>query len=173
MEKIEPFITEEQIKARVQEMGREIRKDFQGEEVVLLCILKGAFIFCSDLMRSIQSPVQVEFLKASSYGDQTESSGEVQINYQFSKSLEDKNVIIIEDIVDTGITLKALMKSLLAKERPRSLKLASLLSKPERRVHQVDIDYLGFEIEDKFVIGYGLDYAQNYRELPFIGIYSA
>ncbi len=167
------MISEEQIQERIKRMAQEIRKDFGEEDVTLICILKGSYIFCADLMRALGGPCQVEFLRADSYGDGTETSGEVKLHYHFTKSLEGKNVLLVEDIVDTGTTLKFVMESLATKEQPKTLKLASLLSKPSRRVHETRIDYLGFEIEDKFVIGYGLDYAQNYRELPYIGVYNS
>ncbi len=168
---IDVMLSEDQIQERIKGLASEIRKDFGNEEIILLCILKGSYIFCADLMRALGSPCQVEFLRAESYGDATETSGEVKLHYHFTKSLAGKNVILVEDIVDTGTTLKFIMESMKNKEQPKTLKLASLLSKPSRRVHETQIDYLGFEIEDKFVIGYGLDYAQNYRELPYIGVY--
>lgn len=168
---IEPYITEEKIRARVKELGEQISKDFNGEEVVVVTVLTGAFIFAADLVREMSCPVKCEFMKASSYHDSTESSGEVRIEVDLKHSIEGKNVLVVEDIVDTGLTLSEVLKFLKFKN-PKSLKLASLLHKPARQVHEVPIDYLAFEIEDKFVIGYGLDYAQKYRELPYIGIYS-
>ncbi|MCB9091636.1 MAG: hypoxanthine phosphoribosyltransferase [Halobacteriovoraceae bacterium] len=168
--KIKTFISEEEIEKRLQELGQEIRNDLGDQEVVLLCVLKGATLFCADLMRKIGGPLQLEFIRVSSYGDGTESSGKVDIGYKFSKEIAGKHVILVEDIVDSGLTIKEVKKHLIEKESPKSVKLASLLSKPSRREHTVEIDYLGFEIEDKFVIGYGLDFAQNFRELPYIGV---
>lgn len=170
---VDVFISQEDIAKRVSELGKQIRKEYGDEPITLLCILKGSYIFCADLMRAITGPVEIEFLKASSYGDDTESSGHVDLIYHFDKSITDKNLLIVEDIVDTGITLDNILESLSKREKPKSLKLVSLLSKPSRRKRDIDIHYLGFEIEDKFVIGYGLDYGQRYRELPFIGILNA
>lgn len=168
---IDTLFSEEQIRERVKELGAEISKDFNGEEVVVVTVLSGAFIFAADLIRNMDCPVKCEFLKASSYGDGQESSGEVRIDIDLKHSIEGKNVLVIEDIVDTGLTLSEVLKYLKIK-RPKALKLASLLHKPSRQIHEVKIDYLAFTIEDKFVIGYGLDFAQRYRELPYIGVYS-
>ncbi len=170
MSNISVFISEEKLQSRITELGREIRANYGDEEIILICILKGAIIFCSDLLRAIGGKTQLEFLSAASYGNATESSGKVDISYKLSQSLKDKHVLIIEDIVDTGLTLSRVLEKLSEEEKPKSMKLASLLSKPSRREIEVQIDYLGFEIEDKFVIGYGLDLAQNYRELPYIGL---
>lgn len=168
---IEVYLSEEKIQARVKELADMINKDFAGEEVALVGILNGSFIFAADLARHITVPVTIEFMSASSYGDGTESSGELTINLDLKKDIKGKNIIVVEDIVDTGLTLSKLKENLMARA-PKSFKLASLLYKPARLKHPVDIDYLGFEIEDHFVIGYGLDYAGRYRELPFVGLYS-
>jgi hypoxanthine phosphoribosyltransferase len=168
---VEVYLSQEQISARVKELAALINNDYAGEEVFLVGVLNGCFIFAADLMREIKVPVTIEFMSASSYGDGTESSGELKINFDLKKDIENKNIIVVEDIVDTGLTLSKLKENLLAR-KPKSFKLASLLYKPARLKHPVDIDYLGFEIEDKFVIGYGLDYAGRYRELPYVGIYN-
>ncbi len=168
---IEVYLAQEKIQARIKELADEINKDFAGKELHVIGILNGAFMFTADLVRHLTIPVTLEFMAASSYGDGTVSSGELKINLDIKKDIEGKHVLIIEDIVDTGLTLKVLKKNL-EERRPSSLKLASFLFKPARLEHPVDIDYLGFEIEDHFVIGYGLDYAGRYRELPYVGIYS-
>lgn len=166
------LISEEEIALRIEALAKAINEEFVGEELTVVCVLKGAFMFCSDLIKKIDLPVRLEFLQLSSYGDGTSSSGNVKIEMDLSGPIKDKNVLIVEDIVDTGLTLTTLLKMLKVRG-PKSLKLASLLFKPSRNVHKVDIDYLGFEIEDKFVIGYGLDYAGRYRELPYVGVLNA
>jgi hypoxanthine phosphoribosyltransferase len=168
---VETFISEEKIKQRVAELGKQITEDFAGEEIVVVGVLNGAFMFCADLIRQINLPITLEFLAVSSYGDATTSSGEVKINMDLKREIAGKNVLIVEDIVDTGLTLSTLLE-IMKVRKPKSLKLASLLHKPAKQTHEVPIDYLAFEIEDKFVIGYGLDYAGKYRELPYIGVYS-
>lgn len=168
----EALITEEEISHRIQELGASITKDFEGQDLVVICVLKGAFIFCSDLIKKINLPLKLEFISLSSYGDGITSSGNVRLDMDITANLEGKNVLIVEDIVDTGLTIKTLME-MLEVRRPKEIRLASLLFKPSKLKHQVKIDYLGFEIEDKFVIGYGLDYAGRYRELPYIGILNA
>ncbi|MDA8791955.1 hypoxanthine phosphoribosyltransferase [Bacteriovoracaceae bacterium] len=166
------YISTEDIAARTKEIGNAITKEFRGEEVVVLCVLKGAFIFCSDLLREINLPTKLEFISLSSYGANTESSGNVIMEMDVTSNLEGKNVIIVEDIVDTGLTMKFLL-GLLEQKKPKTLKVASLLHKTSRTQVPITVDYLGFEIEDKFVIGYGLDYAGRYRELPYIGVLNA
>ena len=168
----EALITEDEISHRIEELGMSITKDFEGQELVVICVLKGAFIFCSDLIKKINLPIKLEFISLSSYGDNTHSSGSVRMDMDITSNIEGKNVLIVEDIVDTGLTIKTLME-ILQVRKPKSVKLASLLFKPSKIKHSVKIDYLGFEIEDKFVIGYGLDYAGRYRELPYIGILNA
>jgi hypoxanthine phosphoribosyltransferase len=167
--KPETLITAEAIAARVAELGREITRDKQGQDLVVISVLKGSFMFCADLIRHIDLPLHVEFLGVRSYGDSTETSGEVQITADVSHRLEGKDVLLVEDIVDTGLTLKFLL-DLLARRGPRSLKLAALLHKPSRTRIPVQIDYLGFSIEDVFVVGYGLDHAQRHRNLPYVGV---
>lgn len=168
---VEVYISKEQIAQKVAELGEQITKDYHGETLYVLCVLNGSFIYTADLVREIKTPVEISFLKASSYGEGTESSGEVKINQIGDLDFKDKHVLIVEDIVDTGHTICALKKHI-EKEGAKTTKLTSLLFKPARLENEVKIDYLGFEIEDKFVIGYGLDYAEKYRELPYIGIYS-
>jgi len=168
---VEVYLSQEKIAERVAELGKIITSDFSGEEVVVVGVLNGSFMFTADLVREIKTSVTIEFISASSYGDGTISSGELKINLDLKKDIANKNVIIVEDIVDTGLTLTRLKEDFL-KRGPKSLKVASLLFKPARLEHPIDIDYLGFEIEDKFVIGYGLDFAGKYRELPYVGIYS-
>jgi len=168
----EALITEDEIAHRIQALGKAITLDFEGEDLVVICVLKGAFLFCSDLIKTINLPIKLEFISLSSYGDSTNSSGNVRLEMDITANIEGKNVLIVEDIVDSGLTIKTLME-LMSVRRPKAVKLASLLFKPVKLRHDVKIDYLGFEIEDKFVIGYGLDYAGRYRELPYIGILNA
>lgn len=168
----EALISEEEISLRIAALGSAITKDFEGESLVVICVLKGAFIFCSDLIKKINLPLSLEFISLSSYGDSTHSSGNVRLDMDITANIEGKNVLIVEDIVDSGLTIKTLIE-MLSVRKPKAVKLASLLFKPSKLQHKVQIDYLGFEIEDKFVIGYGLDYAGRYRELPYIGILNA
>ena len=162
----------EEIAARTQILGGHITREFQGEEVVIVCVLTGAFIFCSDLMRSINLPLQVEFVSLSSYGKGTESSGEVVCLRDCKLDVRNRNVIIVEDIIDSGLTIRHLIK-MLESRSPKVVKVASLLFKPSRNRYPVAIDYLGFEIANHFVVGYGLDCALRYRELPYIGVLNA
>jgi hypoxanthine phosphoribosyltransferase len=171
----EPFaelISADAIASRVAELGAKITADFgqlaAGQDIVVIGVLKGSVIFLADLVRYIALPILVDFIGISSYGDATVSSGVVQITQDLTKPIEGKHVIVVEDIVDTGHTVHYLMQNL-ATRRPASLKLASLLHKPERAERQVTIDYLGFTIPNKFVVGYGLDVSQRYRNLPYIG----
>jgi len=168
----EILIPEDEIALRVEALGRAITKDYANQELVVICVLKGAFIFCSDLIKKINCPLKLEFISLSSYGDSTTSSGNVRLEMDITSNIEGKNVLIVEDIVDSGLTIKKLME-LISVRNPKSVKLASLLFKPVKLKHPVKIDYLGFEIEDKFVIGYGLDYAGRYRELSYIGVLNA
>lgn len=174
MENFQPdvLISEDEILYRIKELGNAITTDYQGQELTVICVLKGAFMFCSDLVKEIQLPIKLEFVSLSSYGDSMKSSGNVQMEMDITSSIADKNVLVVEDILDTGLTLNVL-RNLLLSRNPRSLKIASLLHKPAKTQHNIPIDYLGFEIEDKFVIGYGLDYAGRYRELPYIGVLNA
>jgi hypoxanthine phosphoribosyltransferase len=168
----EIFISEEEIGLRIEALGRAITKDFENEELVVICVLKGSFIFCSDLIKKINRPLKLEFISLSSYGDSTNSSGNVRLEMDITANIEGRNVLIIEDIVDSGLTIKTLM-DLISVRNPKTVKLASLLFKPSKLKYPIEIHYLGFEIEDKFVIGYGLDYAGRYRELPYIGVLNA
>lgn len=168
----EPFaelISAEAIATRVAELGAQITADYKDkEDVVVIGVLKGSVIFLADLARHIALPIKLEFIGISSYGDSTVSSGVVQITQHVSKPIEGKHVIVVEDIVDTGHTVSYLLENLKTR-RPASIALASLLHKPERQERDVKIDYLGFTIPNKFVVGYGLDVAQQYRNLPYIG----
>ena len=164
------MIDEDQIQEKIASLAEKISIDFKNEEIYLLCVLKGAMIFCSDLMRAIKLPLEVGYVTVSSYGSETHSSGKVEYKTPIPENIRGKNVIVVEDIVDTGTTLKELLGKIKSEFQPKSLKVASLLYKPSRNIHPIDINYLGFKIEDKFVVGYGLDYDQKYRNLPFIGI---
>jgi hypoxanthine phosphoribosyltransferase len=166
---IRTLIDAETIQRRTRELGARITEDFRDGDVVVIGVLKGSFVFASDLVRAIDLPLSVDFLALRSYGDGTETSGVVQITSDLTRSIEGKDVIVVEDIVDTGLTMTYLLENLETR-RPRSVRLASLLHKPARTRVPVKIDYLGFTIEDVFVIGYGLDYAERYRNLPYLGV---
>lgn len=170
-ESIRVLIEEDRLKQRIAELGAQISKDFAGEEVCLICILKGSVFFTCELAKRITVPVTLDFMSVSSYGSSTVSSGVIKLKKDLDESIEGKNVIVIEDIIDTGRTLKYLLEDL-TKRNPKSLKLCTMLDKPDRRVTDVATDYTGFEIPDEFVVGYGLDYDQRYRNLPYIGILS-
>lgn len=164
------LLTKEDIARKVKQLGEEITLDYQGKENILLVgVLKGAFIFLADLMRNIKLPVQVDFMAVSSYGASTESSGVVRILKDLDQDIEGKNLIIVEDIIDSGLTLSYMCK-ILESRKPVSLKICSLLDKPSRRKVDLKVDYLGFQIPDEFVVGYGLDYSEKYRNLPCIGV---
>jgi len=165
---IDTLISADSIRARVQELGRQITRDYAGREIVVVTVLKGSFIFAADLVRTIDVPLAVDFLGLRSY-EGTESSGVVQITSDLTKSVEGKHVLVVEDIVDTGLTMQYLLQNLETR-KPASVKLASLLHKPARSKVKIPIDYLGFTIDDVFVIGYGLDFDQHYRNLPFLGV---
>lgn len=168
-ERVKVLLTEEEVDKRIRELGEQISKDYEGEEVHLVCVLRGSVFFTCELAKRITLPVSIDFMSASSYGSDTISSGKIKIVKDLEDSLMEKNVIVIEDIVDTGRTLSYLLK-MLGERKPKSLRLCTLLDKPERRVTDVKVDYTGFQIPDEFVVGYGLDYAQKYRNLPYIGI---
>ena len=168
-EKINVMYTEEQVTGRIRELAEQINSDLNGEPVKLICILKGASFFACELAKRLTSPVYMDFMYVSSYGDGTESSGIVKITKDLESTVEGQNVLIAEDIIDSGRTLSYLL-DILGKRNPQSLRLCTLLDKPERRVKDVNVDYTCFNIPDEFVVGYGLDYAQRYRNLPFIGI---
>jgi hypoxanthine phosphoribosyltransferase len=163
------MISAQEIHQRVQELAADIRRDFVNEpQLHFVSVLKGAFMFLGDLIRAMDRPVTIDFMAVSSYGKDTTSSGEVRVLKDLDTGLEGRNVVIIEDIVDTGLTL-AYLQEILHARGPKSLKTACLLSKPSRRVVPVKVDYIGFTIEDRFVVGYGLDYAEQYRNLPYLG----
>jgi hypoxanthine phosphoribosyltransferase len=164
-----PLLSTEVIQARVAELGAAITRDYADKELAIVSVLAGSFIFAADLCRKIDLPLSVDFLGVRSYGDSTSTSGVVRITHDLMRPVEGKHVLLVEDIVDTGLTVRFLMDTLFTR-RPASLRLASLLNKPERARVSVPIDYLGFTIEDVFVVGYGLDYAQRYRNLPYIGV---
>lgn len=163
------LLSSEAIAARVAGLGREIARDYAGRELVLVCSLKGAFVFTADLARAIGIPLRVEFIRAESYGDGTVSSGSVRIREVTDLALEGQDLLLVEDIIDTGRTSSRLLEVLQA-HKPASLKLAALLFKPARQVVRVPIDYLGFTIADEFVVGYGLDHAGLHRNLPYVGV---
>jgi len=165
----EPLLTASVIEARVAELGDAITRDYTGKELAIVAVLSGSFVFAADLCRRIQLPLSVDFLGVRSYGDSTSTSGIVRITHDLMRPIEGKHVLLVEDIVDTGLTVRYVMDNL-STRRPASLRLASLLNKPERARVAVPIDYLGFTIDDVFVVGYGLDYAQHYRNLPYIGV---
>lgn len=159
----------EEIQKRVKTLGKEISQDYAGQDILLINVLRGGVIFLSDLIRHIEIPVSVDFMAISSYGSSTESLGVVKLLKDLEESIENRHVLIVEDIIDTGLTLRYLMKNLKNRE-PASLAVCTLLDKPARRIVDTEIDYKGFEVPDVFVVGYGLDYNQKYRNLPFIGI---
>ncbi len=167
--KIRVLIPEEEVDQRIYELGVQISKDYDGKELLLICVLRGSVFFTCELAKRITVPVSLDFMSVSSYGDGTVSSGRVKIIKDLDDSIENKDVIIIEDIIDSGNTLKYLQE-MLNTRRPNSIKICTLLDKPDRRVTDVQVDYVGFQIPDEFVVGYGLDYAQKYRNLPYIGI---
>ena len=167
--KIRVMITEEQISLRIRELAEQISKDYEGESVHLICILKGSAFFTCDLAKRLSIPVTLDFMSVSSYGSETVSSGRVRILKDLDESIQDRNVLIVEDIIDSGHTL-AHLKNLLGTRAPKSLEICTLLDKPDRRVTNVDVKYVGFVIPDEFVLGYGLDYDQYYRNLPYVGV---
>jgi hypoxanthine phosphoribosyltransferase len=168
-ERVRVLLTEEEVDARIQALGEQITKDYQGKTVHLVCVLKGGVFFMCELAKRIKVPVTMDFMSASSYGSDTKSSGVVKIVKDLDEPLKDKNVLIVEDIIDSGRTLSYLIK-MLGDREPADIKLCTLLDKPERRVTDVKVDYSGFNIPDEFVVGYGLDYDQKYRNLPYIGV---
>lgn len=168
-ESIRVLIPEKDVAARIEEMGRQISEDYEGKQVHLICVLKGGVFFMCELAKKINVPVSLDFMSVSSYGDGTSSNGVVRIVKDLDESMEGKDVLVVEDIIDSGRTLSYLLE-ILEKRKPKSMRLCTLLDKPDRRVRDVKVDYVGFEIPDEFVVGYGLDYAQKYRNLPYIGI---
>lgn len=168
-EHIRVLLTEEEVDARIQAMGEQISRDYEGKQVHLICVLKGGSFFMCELAKRITVPVSLDFMAVSSYGGGTESKGVVKIVKDLDEPIRDKDVLVVEDIVDSGRTLSYLLE-MLWNRGPKSLHLCTLLDKPERRVVDVDVDYTGFQIPDEFVVGYGLDYDQRYRNLPYIGV---
>ncbi|MDY3251162.1 MAG: hypoxanthine phosphoribosyltransferase [Candidatus Choladocola sp.] len=168
-EKVKIFLPEEEVNSRIAEIAKQISADYAGREVHLICILKGSVFFMCELAKRITVPVTMDFMSVSSYGSDTKSSGVVKIIKDLDEPLDGRDVLVVEDIIDSGRTLSYLLE-ILSKRNPKSLRLCTLLDKPDRRVTQVSVDYTCFNIPDEFVVGYGLDYAQKYRNLPFIGI---
>lgn len=163
----EVLFSEEALNAKVKEIAAQISKDYLGKELLLVGVLKGANVFMCDLMREITFPIMIDFIAASSYGHSTESSGVVKILKDLDYSIEGKDVIIVEDIIDTGLTLNYLIENFKSRN-PRSLEICTLLDKPERRIANINVRYVGYRIPDEFIVGYGIDYAEKYRNLPFI-----
>jgi hypoxanthine phosphoribosyltransferase len=167
----EILVQADDLQRRIRELAAEISRDYSGEELLLVCVLKGAVFFLSDLMRQLDVPCEVDFMAVASYGDATDSSGVVRILKDLDAPIEGRHVLIVEDIVDSGLTLKYLLRNLAAR-RPKTLEVCALLTKPERRKTQIDAKYIGFEIPNRFVIGYGLDHAERHRNLPFVAALS-
>lgn len=168
-EKIKVLFSEEVVDAKINEIAKQISSDYAGKQVHLVCVLKGGAFFMCELAKRITVPVTMDFMALSSYGNKTESSGYIAMKKELDESIEGKNVLVVEDIVDSGRTLKYLKEEML-RRNPESVKLCTLLDKPDRRVVEIKADYTCFEIPDEFVVGYGLDYAQKYRNLPYVGI---
>ncbi len=168
-ETIRVMLSEEDVDLRIAELGKQISEDYAGKQVHIIGILKGSVFFMCELAKRITVPVSMDFMSVSSYGDGTVSSGIIRIAKDLDETLEGKDVLVIEDIIDSGRTLSYLLETLQTR-KPKSMKLCTLLDKPDRRVREVKVDYVGFEIPDEFVVGYGLDYAQKYRNLPYIGV---
>lgn len=165
------LLSEEQLKNRIAELGEQITKDYQGKPLLLVGVLKGSMMFMADLMRAIKMNCQIDFMSVSSYGSGTETTGQVRIILDLKKSIKDYDLLIVEDILDSGVTLSYIKQLLLPRE-PKSIRICTLLDKPERRKCDIKPDYSGFTIPDEFVVGYGLDYDEDYRNLPFVGILS-
>ncbi len=165
----EVLLSEEEIKARVAEIGEAITEDYKGKEVIFVGVLKGCYVFMADLLRTVDLYCDMDFMAVSSYGNGTTTTGAVKITKDLNKDIEGKHLIIVEDILDSGVTLSYL-KGYLSNRKPASIKIVTLLDKPERRKADIKADYFGFSVPDAFVVGYGLDYAERYRNLPYIGI---
>ena len=163
------LLQEDELKQRVKELGAQITEDYKGKDLVLITVLRGSYIFMADLSRAVDIPCVIDFMSVSSYGKGTTSSGQVQITKDLSEDIAGKDVVVVEDILDSGNTLSYLLEILKARQ-PASVRLCTLLDKPERRVKDIQADYCGFTIPDAFVVGYGLDYAEQYRNLPYVGI---
>ncbi len=168
-ERVVEMISEEEVNARIAEIGKAISEEFAGESVFIVCVLRGAVFFATELAKRITVPVILDFIQVSSYGSSTVSSGDIKMIRDIDLSTKGRNVIIVEDIIDTGYTLGKL-KNLFNQRHAKSVKLCSLLDKPDRREMEVDVDYVGFTVPDKFIVGYGLDYDQKYRNLPYVGV---
>lgn len=168
---VRKLITEEEISNKVKELGVQITKDFKDkeDELLVVCLLKGSIVFMADLCREIKLPLKMDFMSVSSYGDEMETSREVKILKDLDENIMGKDVIVVEDIIDSGLTLKKVLK-ILGNRSPKSISLCTLLNKPARREAEVEVQYVGFEIENEFVLGYGLDFKQEYRNLPYIGV---
>ncbi len=165
----EVLLTEEQILNRVKELGKAISEDYKDKDLIVVGILKGSVIFASELIKNITIPCEIDFMAVSSYGSSTETSGIVRILKDLDYGIEDKDIIIVEDIIDSGVTLDYLLKYLKAR-KAKSIEIVTLLTKPSRRMVDVDVKYCGFEVPDEFLVGYGLDYSEKYRNLPYVGI---
>ena len=164
-----PIVTQEEMRTRIRELGKQITTDYTGKDFVLVGVLKGAYAFYADLARAIRIPMRVDFLMVTSDGSRTKISGKVKMVTELTEDIKGKDVLLVEDIVDSGLTAQYLLKTL-AKRKPRSIKVCTLLSKPDRRIIDVTIDYVGFKIPNKYVVGYGLDYQQKYRNLPYLAV---
>ena len=164
-----PIVTQEQMRARIRELGKQITTDYAGKDFVLVGVLKGAYAFYADLARAIRIPMRVDFLMVRSDGSRAKTSGKIIMVTELTEDIKGKDVLLVEDIVDSGLTAQYLIKTL-AKKKPRSIKVCTLLSKPDRRTSNVTIDYVGFKIPNKYVVGYGLDYQQKYRNLPYLAV---
>lgn len=164
-----PIVTQEEMRARIKELGKQIANDYAGKDLVLVGILKGAYAFYADLARAIRIPMRVDFLLVTSYGSQSKTSGKVKVITELTEDIKGKDVLLVEDIVDSGLTVEYLIKTL-GKQKPKSIKICTLLSKPERRTIDVPLEYVGFKIPNKYVVGYGLDYQQKYRNLPYLAV---
>ncbi len=164
-----PIVTQEEMRARIRELGKQITTDYMGKDLVLVGVLKGAYAFYADLARAIRIPLRVDFLIVTSYGSRAKTSGKVKMVTDLTEEIKGKDVLLVEDIVDSGLTAQYLVKAL-GKKKPKSIKLCALLSKPARRTVDVTIDYEGFRIPNKYVVGYGLDYQQKYRNLPYLAV---
>ncbi|MDE3017819.1 MAG: hypoxanthine phosphoribosyltransferase [Nitrospirota bacterium] len=164
-----PIVTQEQMRTRIKDLGREIASDYADKDLILVGILKGAFAFYADLARAIRIPLRVDFLVVTSYGSRAKTSGKVKMVTDLTENIAGRDVLLVEDIVDSGLTLQYLTKTL-SKRKPKSIKACALLNKPDRRQVTVPVDYVGFEIPNKYVVGYGLDYQQKYRNLPYLAV---
>lgn len=164
-----PFVTQEEMRARIRELGKQIATDYANKDLILVGILKGAYAFYADLARAVRIPLRVDFIIVTSYGTKDKTSGKVKMVTDLTEDIKGKHVLLVEDIVDSGLTAQYLINKL-AQRRPKSIKVCTLLSKPERRKVDVAIDYVGFKIPDKYVVGYGLDYRQKYRNLPYLAV---